>query len=71
MTLGAAVTGLSFTFVPGVRGADVLQKVLPPNERNKNENWVGKTGSWRAHMNALQRFVFSPSSFSLQNMGQG
>ncbi|SPO03618.1 uncharacterized protein DNG_06301 [Cephalotrichum gorgonifer] len=57
MTLAAAVTDLSFTFVPGVRGADVAEKVLPPSERSKNENWVGKTGSWRAHMNVLQRIV--------------
>ena len=57
MTLAAAVTNLTLTFVPGVRGADVLQKVLPPSERSKNENWTGKTGSWRAHMNVLQRFV--------------
>lgn len=57
MTLAAAVTNLALTFVPGVRGADVLQKVLPPSERSKNENWTGKTGSWRAHMNVLQRFV--------------
>lgn len=60
MTLGAAVTDLSFTFMPGVRGADVPAKVLPPSPRNKNENWVGKTGSWRAHMNVLQRYVPSP-----------
>lgn len=59
MTLAAAVTDLSLTFVPGVRGADVLQKVLPPSERSRKENWTGKTGSWRAHMNVLQRFVTS------------
>lgn len=57
MTLAAAVTDLSLTFIPGVRGADVQQKVLPPSERSKNENWTGKTGSWRAHMNVLQRCV--------------
>ena len=57
MTLAAAVTDLSLTFTPGVRGADVPQKVLPPSERRKGENWAGKTGSWRAHMNVLQRYV--------------
>ncbi|CAI4220124.1 unnamed protein product [Parascedosporium putredinis] len=53
--LGCAVTGLEFTYMPGVRGTEVLEKVLPPSPRKKNVNWTGKTGSWRAHMNVLQR----------------
>lgn len=57
MTLAAAVTGLEFTYAPGVRGADVLEKVLPPTQRQKGTKWEGKTGSWRAHMNVLQRSV--------------
>ncbi|PKS05593.1 hypothetical protein jhhlp_008111 [Lomentospora prolificans] len=57
MTLAAAVTGLEFTYIPGVRGADIPEKVLPPSPRKKNVNWAGKTGSWRAHMNVLQRIV--------------
>ena len=62
MTLAAAVTGLSLTFITGVRGADVQHKVLPPSERRKGENWAGKTGSWRAHMNVLQRHIHLPFS---------
>lgn len=73
MTLGAAMSDLSFTFSPGVRGADVPAKVLPPSHRHKGENWVGKTGSWRAHMNVLQRYspLSSPSFTTGTNAGWG
>ncbi|CAI4212827.1 unnamed protein product [Parascedosporium putredinis] len=36
MSLMAAATGLRLTFVDGVRGADILEKALPPGRRNKN-----------------------------------
>ena len=57
MTLMATVTGIKLTFVDGVRGADVLEKALPPGERNKNIQSMGAIGSWRAHMNVLQRLI--------------
>jgi len=57
MTLMATVTGIKLTFVDGVRGADVLEKALPPGQRNKNIQSMGAIGSWRAHMNVLQRLI--------------
>ncbi|PKS11688.1 hypothetical protein jhhlp_001676 [Lomentospora prolificans] len=55
MALMAAATGLELTFADGVRGANVLEKALPPGQRNKNIQSMGAIGSWRAHMNVLQR----------------
>jgi GR25 family glycosyltransferase involved in LPS biosynthesis len=57
MTLAAALTELDITWIDGVAGKDVPDKVLPgdPNDRQPGFT-VGNKGSWRAHMNVLQRW---------------
>ncbi len=54
MAIAAALTGLSFTYVDGVRGQDVMERTLPADSADKNIS-PGNKGSWRAHMNALRR----------------
>lgn len=53
MTLMGAGSGLRLGFVDGVKGGEVLEKTIP-GERPKTLS-AGKVGSWRAHMNVLQR----------------
>ena len=55
MTLAGVVSGVRFTWVDGVRGADVPEKALPPGDRSTNVKWQAMTGCWRAHMKALQQ----------------
>jgi hypothetical protein len=55
MTLAAAVSGLRFTWVLGVKGETIAEKALPPGDRNTNARWDGVKGCWRGHLNALQR----------------
>ena len=55
MTLMGAASGLGLTFVDGVRGGDVLEKTIPQGGRDGKKLSPGKVGSWRAHMNVLQR----------------
>ncbi|KAL2265072.1 hypothetical protein VTJ83DRAFT_7582 [Remersonia thermophila] len=57
LTLAAALTGLNISFVDGVAGADVADSVLPGNGKTPMGFTVGNKGSWRAHMNVLQRIV--------------
>ena len=54
MTLMGAASGLRLELVDGVRGVDVLEKTIPGQK--PRELSAGKVGSWRAHMNVLQRF---------------
>ena len=54
MVLMGAVPGLRLTFADGVRGENVLEKTLPAGGRPRKLS-LGKVGSWRAHMNVLQR----------------
>ncbi|TID22663.1 LPS glycosyltransferase [Venturia nashicola] len=54
--LSTAVTGIKGSFVDGVAGKDVLDKVLPPGDL-KAFSSLGNRGSWRAHLNALQQVV--------------
>lgn len=54
MVLMGAASGLRLTFADGVRGADVLEKTLPVSGKTRTLS-PGKVGSWRAHMNVLQR----------------
>jgi hypothetical protein len=61
MTLAGAVTGLKLSWVDGVKGVDVEDISLPESERSPNRKWLGSKGSWRAHMNALQRYDYSIS----------
>lgn len=40
----------------GVDGKNVSEKALPPNH-GEYVMPVGNRGSWRAHLNAIQRYV--------------
>ncbi|KAK4168307.1 hypothetical protein QBC43DRAFT_296957 [Cladorrhinum sp. PSN259] len=55
-TLAAALTDVAVTWIDGVAGQHVLDKTLPSDSLDKNIP-KGNKGSWRAHMNALQRIV--------------
>ncbi|RDI85334.1 hypothetical protein Vi05172_g4672 [Venturia inaequalis] len=52
----ATLTGIKGTFVDGVDGKDVPEKALPPNY-GEYVMPAGNRGSWRAHLNAIQRIV--------------
>jgi len=56
MTLAAALTGIDVTWVDGVAGKDVPDKVMPGDSFDKGIT-LGNKGSWRAHMNALRLVV--------------
>ncbi|KAK4140582.1 uncharacterized protein C8A04DRAFT_39802 [Dichotomopilus funicola] len=58
MVLAAALSELDVTLMDGVMGRDVPDKVLPgdPESREGRFN-KGNKGSWRAHMDVLQRIV--------------
>ena len=56
MALAAALSEIDVTWVDGVMGADVTNKVLPADSFDKSIS-RGNKGSWRAHMNALQTWV--------------
>ncbi|AEO64634.1 glycosyltransferase family 25 protein [Thermothielavioides terrestris NRRL 8126] len=58
MTLAAALSGLEITWVNGVAGQDVPDKVLPGDPESRQGGLtVGSKGCWRAHMDVLQRIV--------------
>lgn len=54
MTLAAALSRIKITWIDGVAGHDVLDKVVPGDSFDKKIS-AGNKGSWRAHMDALQR----------------
>ncbi|VBB79661.1 Putative Glycosyltransferase Family 25 [Podospora comata] len=56
MTLAAALTRLDVKWIDGIDGKDVPERVLPGDSWDKKIS-KGNKGSWRAHMNALQRIV--------------
>ncbi|KAF1830599.1 hypothetical protein BDW02DRAFT_642038 [Decorospora gaudefroyi] len=56
ITLSSAVSNIKLEFVEGVTGASIHDKAYPPPEANK-KLLSGIRGSWRTHMNALQRVV--------------
>ncbi|KAF2189457.1 glycosyltransferase family 25 protein [Zopfia rhizophila CBS 207.26] len=56
MTLAAATSNIQLEFVDGVTGDSIRQSAYPPPEENIKLP-VGIRGSWRTHMNALQRVV--------------
>ncbi|KAK0644380.1 hypothetical protein B0T16DRAFT_378419 [Cercophora newfieldiana] len=56
MTLAAALSEIDVTWVDGVAGKDVADKVMPDDSFDKGIA-RGNKGSWRAHMNALQMVV--------------
>ncbi|KAK0701557.1 hypothetical protein B0T21DRAFT_300364 [Apiosordaria backusii] len=56
MTLVAALSKLDVTWIDGIDGKDVPDRVLPGDSWDKKIS-KGNKGSWRAHMNALQRII--------------
>lgn len=48
---------IEITWVRGVAGKDVSDKDLPGGSADKGIS-RGNDGSWRAHMDALQQWVF-------------
>ncbi|KAK4195479.1 family 25 putative glycosyltransferase [Triangularia verruculosa] len=56
MTLAVALTKLDVKWIDGIDGKDVSDRVLPGDSWDKKIS-KGNKGSWRAHMNALQRIV--------------
>ncbi|KAK3381232.1 hypothetical protein B0H63DRAFT_475134 [Podospora didyma] len=56
MTLASALSGIDVTWVDGVSGAKISDKVLPGDSWDKTIS-RGNKGSWRAHMNALRRVI--------------
>jgi len=55
LTLAGAVSNIKIDIIDGVHGDEVLEKVLPPIHRESPEPSL--KGSWRAHLNAIQRVV--------------
>jgi hypothetical protein len=55
ITLSAATSNIKLEFVDGVTGDSIRQSAYPPPEENVKLQ-VGIRGSWRTHMNALQRY---------------
>ncbi|KAH5192047.1 hypothetical protein HBH76_075080 [Parastagonospora nodorum] len=56
MVLSAAISNIKVDFVDGVTGESIKQSAYPPPEENL-KLLPGIRGSWRTHMNALQRVV--------------
>ena len=56
MSLSAAISNIKLEFVNGVTGDSINQKAYPPPEENI-KHIAGIRGSWRTHMNALQRYL--------------
>ncbi|KAK3332614.1 hypothetical protein B0T19DRAFT_416108 [Cercophora scortea] len=56
MTLAAALTNIDVTWINGVSGDEVSDRVLPADSAGKAIS-KGNKGSWRAHMNALRTVV--------------
>ncbi|KAK3682817.1 hypothetical protein B0T22DRAFT_295012 [Podospora appendiculata] len=56
MTLATALTNIDVTWIDGVSGDEISDKVLPADSSGKAIS-KGNKGSWRAHMNALQKVV--------------
>ncbi|KAF2661289.1 glycosyltransferase family 25 protein [Lophiostoma macrostomum CBS 122681] len=56
ITLAAATSNMKLEFVDGVTGDSIKQSAYPPPDENLKLS-AGIRGSWRTHMNALQRVV--------------
>jgi len=54
MTLAAAVSNIKFEYIDGVLGNSIKQSAYPPPQENIKLQ-EGIRGSWRTHMNAMQR----------------
>lgn len=60
MSLSAAISNIKLEFVDGITGESIKQSAYPPPEENI-KHIAGIRGSWRTHMNALQRYLHQPS----------
>jgi hypothetical protein len=58
MSLSAAISNIKLEFVDGVTADSIKQSAYPPPDENL-KLLPGIRGSWRTHMNALQRRVCS------------
>ncbi|KAF2747335.1 glycosyltransferase family 25 protein [Sporormia fimetaria CBS 119925] len=56
MALAAATSNIKLDYVDGVTGESINQKAYPPPDENIKLR-EGIKGSWRTHMNAMQRVV--------------
>ncbi|KAJ4296760.1 hypothetical protein N0V90_006808 [Kalmusia sp. IMI 367209] len=56
ITLSAATSNMQLEFVDGVTGESIKPSAYPPPEENI-KLLPGIRGSWRTHMNALQRYL--------------
>ena len=58
LTLASSLTNMTFTYIDGVKGAEVVNKSLPFGQESRKlpDNMLG---SWRAHMNAIRTSVMS------------
>ena len=53
LSLAASLTNLSFNYIDGVRGQEVVNKSLPVGLESRPFE-EPMLGSWRAHMNAIR-----------------
>ncbi|KAH8727506.1 hypothetical protein GQ44DRAFT_703330 [Phaeosphaeriaceae sp. PMI808] len=56
MSLSAAVSNIKIEYIDGVTGDSIKESAYPPPEENI-KLLTGIRGSWRTHMNAIQRVV--------------
>jgi hypothetical protein len=63
ISLAAGLSNIRLEFVDGVTGESIKQSAYPPPEENIKLS-SGIRGSWRTHMNALQRY--QPSFYPTQ-----
>ena len=59
MILSAALSNLEIEFVDGVLGEDVVDSAIPSLDESPRKLGNTSIGSWRAHMNAIQEFVYT------------
>ena len=57
LTIAGSLLDIHFDFIPGIRGADVPDKALPPPGDQRKRFGEGNVGSWRAHMSAVQTIL--------------
>ncbi|OJJ69854.1 hypothetical protein ASPBRDRAFT_129902 [Aspergillus brasiliensis CBS 101740] len=59
ITLGSSVTQFRVDWIDGVSSEDMSPKAYPPryDEPDRPRMLSGEIGSWRAHLNAMQRIV--------------
>ena len=58
MTVAAAGTNISLTFVDGVRREQIPDKALPPLKELGPALDAGTVGAWRTHSNILREYVW-------------